>query len=255
MTSAPTTKPVRQVSSVARALHIVELLIAHPQHELGISEIARTLGIGKSTAHQLVATLVAHGFLDRAEASTRYRLGTRLMEGGAVAAEHVGLGPAVTPILEDLVRRVGETSSIGIMASREIVLIHRVEAKSVLRVDLKIGTRFPLHNSAIGRVILSAMPENSRHQLISEMEISDDDRNAMNEALTDAQHAGHAIVRNIPVEGINAIAVAVRGKHGQPVAGLVIAGPSFRFEPEDYSDIAAETAALISERIGVQSIS
>lgn len=252
-TSAP--KPVRQVSSVARALRIVELLIAHQEHELGISQIARALGIGKSTAHQLVATLVTHGFLDRTETSARYRLGTRLMEGGAVAAEHVGLGPAVTPILENLVRRVGETSSIGIMASHEIVLIHRVEAKSVLRVDLKVGTRFALHNSAIGRVIISAMPEGQRRQIINDIEMTDDERSAMNTALTDAQRTGHAIVRNIPVDGINAIAVAVRGKHGQPVAGLVIAGPSFRFEPEDYSDIAAETAALISERIGVQSIS
>lgn len=248
-------KPVRQVASVARALSIIELLIGESQHELGITQIARALGIGKSTAHQLVATLVAHGFLDQVETSARYRLGTRLMESGAVAAEHVGLGPAVTPILEDLVRRVGETSSIGIMASHEIVLIHRVEATSVLRVDLKIGTRFPLHNSAIGRVILGAMADSTRQQLIDKMDLSSDERDAMQAALQDVQRTGYAIVRNIPVDGINAIAVPILGQQGQPIAGLVIAGPSFRFEPQDYASAATETAALISRRLGSQQIS
>lgn len=250
MTLTQPTKPVRQVASVGRALRIVELLIAHPEHELGVSEIARTLRIGKSTAHQLVATLVAHGFVDQTENSPRYRLGTRLMEAGAIAAEHIGLGPAVMPILEELVGRVGETSSIGIMSSREIVLIHRVEAASVLRVDLKVGTRFPLHNSAIGRVIMGAMPESARSQLIGGLEMTNDERADLNQALKTVQRTGHAIVRNIPVEGINAIAVAVCDKLGQPVAGLVIAGPSFRFEPENYAQIAAETAESLSRRIG-----
>ncbi|MBN9049940.1 MAG: IclR family transcriptional regulator [Rhizobiales bacterium] len=243
-------KPVRQVASVARALRIVELLINEPEHELGITQIARALSIGKSTAHQLVATLAAHGFLDQVETSARYRLGTRLMEGGAIAGEHVGLGPAVTPILEDLVRRVGETSSIGIMASHEIVLIHRVEAKSVLRVDLKIGTRFPLHNSAIGRVILGAMSDQPRQQLLNALNMSQEERDAMTVTLGDVRKAGHSIVRNIPVDGINAIAVPIFGKQGEPIAGLVIAGPSFRFEPKDFAAEAAQTAQLISNRLG-----
>lgn len=242
-------KPVRQVASVARALRIVELLISEPEHELGITQIARALSIGKSTAHQLVATLVAHGFLDQVETSARYRLGPRLMEGGAIAGEHVGLGPAVTPILEDLVRRVGETSSIGIMASHEIVLIHRVEAKSVLRVDLKIGTRFPLHNSAIGRVILGSMSDSARDELIKTQDINNAERRSMNAALDEVRQTGHAIVRNIPVDGINAIAVPIFGKQGEPIAGLVIAGPSFRFEPKDYAGVAAETAKAISIRL------
>lgn len=241
---------VRQVASVSRALSIVDLLIAEPEHELGISQIARALGIGKSTVHQLVATFVAHGFLDQVETSGRYRLGTRLMEAGAIASDHVGLGPAVTPILEQLVKRVGETSSIGIMASHEIVLIHRVEAKSVLRVDLKIGTRFPLHNSAIGRVILGAMSDQPRQQLLNTLNMSEAEREAMTAALQDVRKAGHAIVRNIPVDGINAIAVPIFGKQGEPIAGLVIAGPSFRFEPKDFAAEAAQTARLISSRLG-----
>ena len=147
-------------------------------------------------------------------------------------------------------RRVGETSSIGIMASHEIVLIHRVEAKSVLRVDLKFGTRFPLHNSAIGRMILGAMSDQPRQQLLNALNMSQEERDAMTVTLGDVRKAGHSIVRNIPVDGINAIAVPIFGKQGEPIAGLVIAGPSFRFEPKDFAAEAAQTAQLISNRLG-----
>lgn len=237
---------------MSRALSIIELLIANPQHELGISQIARDLSIGKSTAHQLVSTLVAHGFLSQSENSARYRLGTRLLEGGAVAAEHVGLGGAVTPFLEDLVRRVGETCSIGIMAAHEIVLIHRVEAKAVLRVDLKIGTRFPVHNSAIGRVMLGTMSDAARSQILLNLDLSPSDGRAMDVALREVERTGHSIVRDIPVSGINAIAVPIFGRNADPIAGLVIAGPGFRFEPDDYAGAAAETAQLISTRLRSQ---
>ena len=72
------------------------------------------------------------------------------IEAGAVAASHIGLGPALTPFLEALVAEVKETCSIGAITGNSITLLQRVEAESVLRVDLKVGTRLPLHTSAIG---------------------------------------------------------------------------------------------------------
>jgi DNA-binding IclR family transcriptional regulator len=239
---------VRQVASVSRALQIVELLIAHPAHELGVSEIARELGVVKSTAHQLLATLASHAFVENNGTSGRYRLGVRAMEAGAVASTQAGLGPAVIPLLEALVGEVHETCSIGVLVGNSISLVQRVEAESVLRVDLRVGTRFPVQKSAIGRIILAEMPPDRRVQVLDALDLTPEERRQTEKAVEAARREGCAIVRNIPVEGISAMAVAVRTSEQAPVAGQVVAAPSFRFNPDALRGALTRTAGLIAAR-------
>lgn len=239
----------RTVASVARALQIIELLIDRPGHELSVTEIARHLGVAKSTAHQLVSTLVSRGFVDQDGGTARYRLGLRTMEAGTVAAANIGIGPALIPLLETLVSEVGETSSIGVLSGHSVVLLQRVEAESILRVDLKLGTRLPLHTSAVGRVLLSAMPMAERLQLLEDMSLTPEERAETDAAVKEAEMLGCAIVRDIPVDGISAISVPIRNQQQRAVAGLVIAGPTFRFEPANYRGVALKTAEKFSERM------
>jgi Transcriptional regulator len=239
---------VRQVASVARALQIVELLISSPTHEVGVSEIARELGVVKSTAHQLLATLASHGFVENNGTTARYRLGVRAIEAGAVASTQAGLGPAIVPLLEALVAEVHETCSIGVLVGNSVSLVQRVEAESVLRVDLKVGTRFPIQTSAIGRVILAKMPEERRNQMLEALDLSKAERRQTEKAIETARQEGCAVVRNIPVEGISAMAVAVRASAQAPLAGLVVAAPSFRFNPDALRGALMRTADLIAAR-------
>ena len=239
----------RTVASVSRALSIIELMAERESQEMSVSEVARELRIGRSTAHQLLRTLTAHGFVEQCEDSPRYRLGTTLMRTGAVAAVGRGLGPNVTFVLEDIVREVGETASIGIMAMREIVLLHRVEAHSVLRVDLRVGTRLPLLSSAIGQVILGAYPEATCDEIIREIELDTAGKQVARKKIEAARRQGYAIVRDTPVAGINAIAAAIKTPKLQPIAGLVVAGPSSRFEPERCSAMVVEKARALSELV------
>lgn len=248
MNSPATTGEVRQVASVSRALRIIELLIAHPTQDLGVSEIAREVGVVKSTAHQLLATLAAHGFVENNGTSGRYRLGVRAMEAGAVASTQAGLGPAVIPLLEALVSEVHETCSIGVLVGNSVSLVQRVEAESVLRVDLRVGTRFPIHTSAIGRVILAEMPEERRVQILDSLDLPKDERRQIDEEIETIRVEGCSIVRNIPVEGISAIAVVVRTSAQAPLAGLVVAAPSFRFNPDAFRSALTRTAGLIAAR-------
>ena len=240
--------PIRQVASVSRALQIIELLISNPTHELGVTEISRELGVVKSTAHQLLATLAAHGFVENNGTSGRYRLGVRAMEAGAVASTQAGLGPAVLPLLEALVSEVHETCSIGVLTGNSVSLVQRVEAESVLRVDLRVGTQFPIQTSAIGRIILAGMPQERRDQILDALDMSKAERRKTDKAIEVARQEGCAIVRNIPVEGISAIAVAVRTSTQAPLAGLVVAAPTFRFDPDAFRSALTRTAGLIAAR-------
>lgn len=241
---------VRQVASVSRALLIIELLISNPTHELGVSEIARELGVVKSTAHQLLATLASHAFVENNGTSGRYRLGVRAMEAGAVASTQAGLGPAVVPLLEALVDEVHETCSIGVLVGSSVSLVQRVEAESVLRVDLRVGTRFPIQTSAIGRIILAEMPDERRMQMLDGLGLSKVERRQTEKAIETARQEGCAVVRDIPVEGISAMAVVVRTSPQAPLAGLVVAAPSFRFNPDAFRGALTRTAELIAARAG-----
>jgi DNA-binding IclR family transcriptional regulator len=239
---------IRQVASVSRALQIIELLISNATHESGVTEISRELGVAKSTAHQLLATLAAHGFVENDGASGRYRLGVRAMEAGAVASTRAGLGPAVLPLLEALVGEVNETCSIGVLTGNSVSLVQRVEAESVLRVDLRVGTQFPIQTSAIGRIILAEMPQERREQILDALDMPKAERRKTDKAIEAARKEGCAIVRNIPVEGISAIAVAVRTSSQAPLAGLVVAAPTFRFNPDAFRSALTRTAGLIAAR-------
>ena len=239
----------RTVGSVDRALQIIEMLIDHPGEELGVTEIARHVGIAKSTAHQLLATMLARGFLDQDENSLRYRFGLRTMEAGVVASANIGIGPALIPLLQELVDEVRETSSIGVLSGNGVVLLQRVEADSILRVELKLGSRLPLHSSAVGRMLLATMPAPERSLRIKELNLSPEDLASTEAAVAEAEKMGCAIVRDIPVDGISAIAVPIQNQHRRAIAGLVIAGPTFRFEPLDYRDTAWEMARQISNRM------
>jgi DNA-binding IclR family transcriptional regulator len=213
-----------------------------------VTEVARELGVVKSTAHQLLATLAAHGFVENNGPSGRYRLGVRAMEAGAVASTQAGLGPSVLPLMEALVGEVHETCSIGVLMGNSVSLVQRVEAESVLRVDLRVGTQLPIQTSAIGRIILAEMPQERREQILDALNMPKAERRRTEKAIEVAREEGCAIVRNIPVEGISAIAVAVRISTQAPLAGLVVAAPTFRFNPDAFRSALTKTAGLIAAR-------
>src|SRR2546429_8417989 len=76
--------------------------------ELGITELSRQLGLGKSTVHRLVTTLTAERLLERGSTPGRYRLGLVLYELGSRVTEHVGLHQAALPVLTPLRHETGE---------------------------------------------------------------------------------------------------------------------------------------------------
>ena len=131
-----------------------------------------------------------------------------------------------------------------------VSLVQRVEAESVLRVDLRVGTQLPIQTSAIGRIILAEMSQQAREQILDALEMSKAERRKTDRAIEAARQEGCAIVRNIPVEGISAIAVAVRTSTQGPLAGLVVAAPTFRFNPDAFRSALTRTASLIAARAG-----
>lgn len=149
------------LQSVGIALDILDALAAAP--ELTLSELARRVGIAKSTAHRTCAVLAERGLVDRA-ADRGYRLGLRFVEYGKLATERTAIGEQGLPLLVDLRNALEETVQIGVPAGPDVVYVERVEGQRALRYSTN-SRRSPLHRSSAGKVLAAYNPELAQARL------------------------------------------------------------------------------------------
>ncbi len=139
--------------ALARAFALLRW-VGEQEEPVGISEIARALGLSKATVHGLVHGLVAEGALEEA-APKRYRLGPALAALAARAAGTPSLEGACRPVLEDLARQTRLTAILGIPEGRRLRVALAVEGGDGLRVAAAPGVRIPLEAGATGKVAMA----------------------------------------------------------------------------------------------------
>ena len=100
--------------------------------ELGVTDLSRRLGIGKSTAHRIVTTLAAERLLERGRERGTYRLGLALYELGTGVSEHVDLHQAALPVLTTLRHATGEMVHVAVLDGLEVVYVERLESHNML---------------------------------------------------------------------------------------------------------------------------
>ncbi|MEO6570655.1 MAG: IclR family transcriptional regulator [Ilumatobacteraceae bacterium] len=143
------------LQSVGIALAVLDALAAAP--ELSLSELARRVGVAKSTAHRTCAVLTDAGMLTRTEGG-RYRLGLRLIEYGHLATARSPVGEHALPLLVELRSALGETVQIGVPAGPDVVYVERVEGNRALRYSTDNSRRGPIHRSSAGKVLAAFVP-------------------------------------------------------------------------------------------------
>jgi len=100
--------------SVSIAASVLDCFAAHA--ELGATQVARELGVAKSTACRMLSALSAGGLLDRAGGG-RYRLSLRMFELGVLAAERMPVRDAARPVLIELQQQLREMVQLGVPAA------------------------------------------------------------------------------------------------------------------------------------------
>ncbi|TNC25170.1 IclR family transcriptional regulator [Amycolatopsis alkalitolerans] len=141
--------------SVTIAMDVLECFTS--TEENGASDIARRLGIAKSTASRMLSTLASGGLLER-RAGGRYRLGLRLFEYGQLATDRLLLKEIALPALADLRDRLSETVQLGIPLGAEVLYVDRLEGTHGLRFHTEAFRRVPGHSSSSGKAIAAFNP-------------------------------------------------------------------------------------------------
>ena len=199
--------------------------------EQGVAEIARALGVHKSTASRLAAALERTGFLARS--GKRYRLGVEVIRLGSLALRSFDLVATMQPGMEKVSQRTGETVNLAVPHGEDVLNVAEVPSTYILSCSGGwIGRRTKPHAVANGKVLLAygVLPWPGELERCTARTIT---RFATLDAeLAAVRRDGYATAIAELEEGLVAVAAPVFHPAGACVAALSISGPEFRMRPE-----------------------
>lgn len=225
---------------------------------MGVSELARVVGLSKSTVHALLATLRDEEFVEQVE-SGRYRLGLGAFYVGAAAVPGVPADGRLTPLLWNLAQECGEATSLAIASHRDAVIVQRIESHSALRAELRVGTRMPLHSSASGKCFLASMSTAMVEALYPDEDLPPvtghtlRSRASLLQELEEVRRAGFATNLGEQTDGVVGIAALVEGREGKAPLALSIAAPSHRFDYTAWTGRIQDVAKVMAATLDVDS--
>jgi DNA-binding IclR family transcriptional regulator len=244
------------IRSVDRAVAILDLL-AREGWRAG-AEVARELGVHRSTALRLLGTLERHALVERDPKTAKYRLGRRLPQLASVVTGELDLRSVARPVCEELAEATGETVTLDVLEGDEIVPIEQSTASAAFVSVNWLGRRTPVHCTASGKVILAFAPDPIRARLLgrplerrtprSIVEVAE-----LEKQLSATREGGFARTFEELEVGLDAIAAPIYSAVGQVVAALDVSGPAHRFQASGGPDLVVltrEAAADVSRRLG-----
>lgn len=232
-------------------MRLLLLLAAHPGG-VGVSDAARELGLGKSTVSLLLSTLLQQEIVRRTS-SGKYELGLGAFYIGRQATLGAPANGMLTGSLRELAEKTGEAVSLAIQHGPDAVIIERVESASLLRAEIRVGTKMPLHASASGKVLLSIMTDDQVDRLFPEEDLPPGGprairaRRDLKKQLVEVRNSGFAHGDDEFTEGVWAVAVPVAPLRERPPLALSIAGPATRFDPDAWIRPLLATARRMTE--------
>jgi IclR family acetate operon transcriptional repressor len=250
MSTSKTHPPGTQ--SISRTLAILECFV--DASELGVTEIATLTDLRPSTAHRIVRSLVAHGYLEQNPATDRYRLGRSAVVLGQAARSHRGLDLAV-PLLEQLGAETGESVNMGLLDGDDVVVMLRVSSAQPLRFEQPVGTRLAAHCSSMGKALLAfGSPDGPAD--IAHLDLRPVTANTITELptlaaeLDEIRHRGYSTDHQESIVGVSCVGAPILGEHGPAVGAIAVQAPTARMPPERMATLGprtVEVAATIAE--------
>lgn len=227
--------------SASPGLRLLQLLevVARAGRPFSLADAVAASGWPKPTVHRMLGQLEQGGWLAREPDGRRYALASRLLalaETSLAASSQQGLRHAV---LRQLVADIGESCNLTALSGAEVVYLDRVESAFPLRMELRPGTRVPLHCSASGKLFLAFLPAARRRQLLDTLPLvawtpqTLVKRRALEQELERIRREGHAVDAEEFVQGLVCVAVPVHAPGSRTVrCAVALQAPAARMPLE-----------------------
>lgn len=245
--------------TVLRAVTLLKAF-SDERPEWGLSDLARSVGLNKTTTFRLLNALESEGMLARNPRTDQYRLGPETIALGARALRSNDLRSAARTVLSNLALAVSETATLEILEGGDVLILDEVAGPSLIGTSPSIGTRWPAYATSTGKVLLAELEPADRNRrlprrLVRITQRTITDRAALDRELAKVRARGFATAVEELEHGYVAIAAPVRDHDGRIVAGVSVGGPSARLTTARITAIVPavrKAASDISRRLGAQ---
>ena len=249
----------RPVPALARGLDILER-VRDAREPPSATELASALALPRTTAHELLQTLTAKGYLEPIDgAPRRYRLGLRLFELGNTYAEGLDLARAAQEVAEHTAAECDETVHVAVRDGTDVIYIAKVDSTHPVRMVSAVGRRLPAHVTAVGKMLLSGVPDAELRKLYPEEPLegltpaSIRSFDELVAALAEVRSQALAFDECESNAAVNCVAAPVYDHAGKMVAAMSISVPTLRWSAARaarFADLVRRGAADLSRRLG-----
>lgn len=250
-------KKYNRIQSVERAFSILEQF-SQNERELGVTVIAKRIGLHKSTCFGLLYTLQELGYIQQNPETGRYGLGLKIFELGQTYLEGQDLRQLANPYLRRLVEQTQETAHLVVLEGKTAVYIDKVEGSHAITISSRIGQRAKMHCTGVGKALMAHMPESDLAQVFAgglerctENTITDEAK--LRGHLKTIRDSGYAIDDEEIEVGLRCVAAPIFNAHNQAIAAVSMSGPSGRIPRERFEPLSRmirDTAREISRKLG-----
>ena len=259
-TAAKSPKPPR-IQALARASAIIDVIAVSGEDGVGLSEISRATALNKTTAFNLIASLVTLRFVEQDERSRRYRLGLRNLELGRIVQLRLHISHLARPILASLCRTTNETVNLGLPDLVDLLVIDSFQGSRLLHATAYAGWRSLYHCTALGKALMAQWDVPMRRTVYNSSGLPRQTPNTITDIDTLEAQLNRFLAQGYSLDleenevGVNGIATPIVDGMGEVAAAISVCGPSNRLTEDVMEQIAPDVIAAansISIAIGGQ---
>lgn len=228
--------------------------IAQYENPTSLKILSADTGLHPSTAFRILGALMEAGFVEKSAAG-HYMLGKKLVRLAGKVKRSVGLREQARDIMEALRDAIGETVNLTVREGDEVIYIERVISNRMMRVEQVIGSRAPLHVTAVGKLMLAELGDHFMHAYANRTGLKpytphtiSTEKDLLN-VVHQLKGEGFAYDNEEAEEGVGCIGVLIYDSSKNVVAGLSISAPIER-RKEEWVKLVKDAGKKISERLG-----
>ncbi|MDS0300173.1 IclR family transcriptional regulator [Halogeometricum sp. S1BR25-6] len=245
-----TQKAKNGVKSVEIAFSILDALME--LDGAGSTELAAHFGMPKSTIHNYLSTLLQEELVVKEE--SKYHVGIRFLEYGAYARQRSNIFEIATPEVDKLADSTGELANLMVEEYGRGSYLHRARGANAVRVESHVGTRVPLHSTALGKTILANLDESRVEEILDTHGLEPvtantiTDRETLYEELETIRERGLAFDDGERIRGLRCVAAPILSNNDRILGAVSVSGPSNRVQGEYLEE---ELAQKLLETVNV----
>jgi IclR family KDG regulon transcriptional repressor len=221
------------VAPIWKAMKVLAF-VAESGRAVSLTEVAKALGIPKTTVFRYLQTLSVATFLQHNVSQDRYELGSRFRALARTDSSLHRLREVAVPVMRELIREFNETINLAIEANGEMVYIEVIESTRALRIQARIGSREPLHTTALGKAFLAYMGDTERDAILGgglskrKTYRTIQDPKVLRRQLNEVRKVGYAMEAGENEDGAICVGVPILDDLSRPVAALSLSAPERR---------------------------